>query len=469
MNTKPRLLLLNPPGKRVYLRDYFCSKVSQADYLNHPIDFVYLSGILGENYDVRLIDAIVDRLADRDTLVQIRDSVPHAIIGLIGSVSYEEDVAFYRLLHNELDVPLFLIGDVLIERREERLRELDFAEGFLHDFSTDAVHRMLRGDYDQLSNVTFRLNDRIVAAPIARPHVHDFILPVPRHELFLDKNYRYPFVRRKRFATVMTEVGCPYHCTFCIMGTLGWKTRPVHNVIEELEAIRQRDIHEVFFLDQTFASQRTRTLDLLAEMQRRSLDFGWVCFSRVDVLDDELLDAMKNAGCHTIILGLESGDDGVLAASRKGYTSNDVRTGFRRVASHGIRTVATVIIGLPEETEESFRRTLELLSDVSCDFASFNVAVPRMGTSLRRQALAHNLISSGLQVMDQSGHEVAMPTLTLSRERISAMHRRAVRAFYFDPGYLTRRLRRLRSMEDARIQLRQGYGLLKSFLARRFA
>jgi len=466
---KPKLLLLNPPGRRVYLRDYFCSKVSQADYLNQPIDFIYLSALLRAHYQLHLIDAIVDRLSAPKCLRIIQTLQPDAVIGLIGSASHDEDIAFYRQLAETHASPLFLIGDVLIEDRAERLQELNFATGFLHDFSSADVHRLLRGERENLHNITFRRDGEICAAPIVRPRCENFELPVPAHDLFIGKNYRHPFVRRRRFATVMTEFGCPYRCTFCIMSTLGWKIRPVHNVLAELEAVQALGIRELFLLDQTFALQKPRALQLLQEMQRRQYNFGWVCFSRADVLDDEVLAEMKKAGCHSVILGLESGDEAVLAAAKKDYNRDEVLAGFQRCAKHGLRTVATVIIGLPEETAESFQRTLDFLKQVRCDFASFNVAVPRMGTPLRRQAIAQKLISPSLQVMDQSGARVAMPALTLTREQISAMQQRAIREFYFNAGYLSRRLRSLRSFDDARIQFRQGLGLLGNYFNRRAA
>jgi radical SAM superfamily enzyme YgiQ (UPF0313 family) len=328
------------------------------------------------------------------------------------------------------------------------------------------VLHFLQGKRENLCNITFRYNSTISAAPIQRPRAENFELPVPVHQLFIGKDYRYPFVRQRRFATVMTEFGCPYRCTFCVMSTLGWKIRPVHNVIAELEAVHALGLRELFFLDQTFALQKPRALQLLQEMQERNYGFGWLCFSRADVLDDEVLSEMKKAGCHTVILGLESGDEAVLVAAQKDYNRDEVQAGFQRCAANGLRTVATVIIGLPEETEDSFQRTLDFLKQVSCDFASFNVAVPRMGTPLRQQAINQKLISPALQIMDQSGSEVAMPTLTLSREQIDAMHQRAVREFYFNTQYLLRRLRSLRSLDEARIQLRQGYGLLKNYLTR---
>jgi radical SAM superfamily enzyme YgiQ (UPF0313 family) len=465
-NSKPKLLLLNPPGRRVYLRDYFCSKVSQADYLNHPIDFIYLSGMLLEHYELRLLDAIVDRLSIEKSLRRVRDLQPEVIIGLLGSVSYEEDTAFYLALASQTSAMLLLIGDVLIDNREARLRELDFATAFLHDFSDASVLAFLQGKREALTNLTFRAHGEIHAAPLARPRHESFELPVPAHRLFLDKDYRYPFVRKRNFATVMTEFGCPYRCTFCIMSTLGWKIRPVANVLAELDSVYALGIRELFFLDQTFGLQKSRALELLRAMQTRKYGFGWLCFTRPDILDDEVLVEMKNAGCHTLILGLESGDDAVLAAAKKDYVREEVLAGFQRCAAHGLRTVATVILGLPEETEASFQRTMDFLKVVPVDFVSFNVAVPRMGTPLRVQALAHDLIAPSLQIMDQSGSEAAMPGFTLSREQIASMRQKAVREFYFNAKYLKQRLLGLRSFEDARIQMRQGFGLLRNYFAR---
>src|SRR5262249_44650014 len=152
---------------------------------------------------------------------------------------------------------------------------------------------------------------------------------------------------------------CPYPCTFCVIGTLGFKTRPVADVLEEIDHLRDRGVREIFFMDQTFGIARARAFELCAALADRG-DLSWTAFTRPDTADDEMLGAMRRAGCHTLILGVESADDAVLAAYRKGYRSAVVRDAFERVRRHGLRTVGTFIIGLPEETEESLRRTLEL-------------------------------------------------------------------------------------------------------------
>ena len=466
MSQAPCLLFLNPPGRHVYLRDYFCSKISQADYINHPIDFVFLSGLLKTAYDLHLIDAIVEELDDRDCLVQIKKFQPQVVVGLIGSVSFSEDVAFYERLKSELDVRLILIGDILREPRRQRLHELSFAEAFLHDFSGRDLLKYLHGDND-LRNMTVRRGGQVFAYPMEPARGGALELPAPEHQLFLDKNYRYPFVKRQPFATLMTSYGCPYCCTFCVMPTLGWEVRPVENVLQELEVLGSLGIQELFFLDQTFGIPRQRAFRLLKKMERFRYRFGWVCFTRPDLLHDELLLQMKAAGGHTIILGLESGSQEILDAVRKDYRKDEVKSGFHRCAKLGIRTVATVLLGLPEETVETFRKTMAFLKQVNPDLASFNVAVPRMGTPIRKEAIELGLIPRDFDRMDQSGSEIAMPSLTLNREQIAALRRKAVAEFYFRPGYLARQLwkcSRSFSLPELHIQLRQGYHLLRNHL-----
>ncbi len=464
---KPRILLLNPPGARLYVRDYFCSKVAQADYLHPPIDLVVLSGALDGFADLEVIDAIARRLSPEAAIAEVVAFQPDAVIGLIGSVSLPEDGSFYSELKRRWAGKLALIGDVLIEDRSRRLRDLPFADALLHDFCGGDALTWLRGGpgHPGLRNLTVREGSKIRALPIVRQRGAWPDAPVPRHELFVGNGYRNPFLRSDRFAAVLTEFGCPYRCNFCVMSTLGWRVRPVENVLAEFDHLKAIGVNELFLLDQTFGIDKARARELLKAMTTRDYGFGWVCFSRPDVIDDPLLAAMRQAGCHTVILGLESGSEEVLRSARKDYLPEQIRAGFAACARNGLRTVATVILGLPEETEATFRRTLEFLREVDPDFASFNVAAPRMGTPLRKKAIALGLIDPRLEVMDQSGSPASMPTLTLSRSQVDDLRRRAVDGFYFRATYLRKRLRRTVSRPGELFrEARQAYWLLKKRL-----
>ena len=457
-----RVLLLNPPGRRVYVRDYLCSKTTKSNYLFHPIDLLVLSGTLAEEHEVGVLDCMAERLPPERALARVRAFAPEVSVMLCGAVSWDEDRAFGRALAAE-GVRVLALGDVLHAETEERLREEPWIEAALHVFANADVLAYLRGEREAIEDMTVRDGagePRRLRRVEPKHRKGTFRVPRPRHELFPTRGYRFSFARERRFATVLTDYGCPYPCTFCVIGTLGFQTRPVADVLEELDFLRARGTHEVFFLDQTFGVKRERAFELLAAIEARG-DLSWTAFTRPDTLDQELAAALRRAGCHTLILGAESADDGVLAATRKGYDSARVRRGFATAKAAGLRTVGTFILGLPEETEASLERTLQLALELELDFLSLNVAVPRAGTPFRERALELGLCEPGDLVMDQAGLEGFLPSTTLDAAEIARLKRRFNRRFYARPSYLWRRLREISSPYELVAQVREGAALLR--------
>jgi radical SAM superfamily enzyme YgiQ (UPF0313 family) len=170
---------------------------------------------------------------------------------------------------------------------------------------------------------------------------------------------------------------------------------------------------------------------------------------------------MKRAGCHTVIMGVESADDSQLAEYRKGYKVQAVRDAFARARRHGLRTVGTFIIGLPAESPESLRATLRLATELDMDFLSLNMAVPRFGTAFRAQAVQLGLCDPNDLVMDQGGADAFLPTTTLTRAEMLALKKDLVRKFYLRPGWLARRALDVRSPREFVRQLREGWALLR--------
>lgn len=456
-----RVLLLNPPGRRVYVRDYFCSKTTKSNYLFHPIDLVVLSGTLAEANDVAVLDCMAERLAPDPAHRRIEAFSPDVVVALVGSVSWDEDRAFLAQLARR-GRRVLAIGDLLQERSEARLTEEPWIEAALHVFANQDVVHYLAGRRDAIEDMTVRDPD---GTPRRLQRVEPgrrrgiVRVPRPRHELFPSSGYRFSFARARRFATVLSDYGCPFPCSFCVIGTLGFQTRPVADVLEELDHLRGRGIHEIFFLDQTFGVKRARALELCAAMEGRG-DLAWTAFTRPDTADDELLAAMRRAGCHTLIMGAESADDALLVAYAKGYDVGAVRAGFARAKRHGLRTVGTFVIGLPEETEDSLERTIDLALELELDFLSLNVAVPRFGTPFRARAVELGLCAPDDLVMDQAGAEVFLPTHTLDRAAVRAAKRRLVRRFYLRPRWLLERLLGVRSPGELVAELREGLALL---------
>jgi len=454
-----RVLLLNPPGERVYIRDYLCSKTTKSNYLFHPIDLVVMSGTVAAEHEVRVLDCMAESLSIDAANARIDAFAPDAIVSLVGAVSWPEDKRFLAAQFAR-GRRVAAIGDVLHEHSEKRLAEEPWLELALHDFSNADVVRWLVRDLDALEEATVRRADGSIERLKRGAKKGTFRVPTPRHELFPRAGYHFSFARREPFATLLTDYGCPYPCTFCVIGTLGFKTRSVEDALLEVDHVRALGLRELFFLDQTFGVVKKRALDLCRGLEERG-DLSWTAFTRPDTADDELLAAIKRAGCHTVILGVESADDARLATYKKGYSVDAVRDGFRRVKRHGLRTVGTFIVGLPEEDAESLRRTLELAVELDLDFLSLNMAVPRFGTAFRRQAIELGLCDEDDLVMDQGGADAFLPTKHLERAQMLQLKKEMVRRFYLRPRYLMRRLRDVASPGELARQAREGLSLLR--------
>lgn len=444
------ILLLNPPAKNIILRDYYCSKVSKASYVLHPVDLCMLSGTLASRHAVSVIDAIAERLSEDACLSRIADLNIDAVIFLAGQVSYKNDLLFIRKVKEQTRAKTIGTGDIFMEDGDRTLKENPFLDAIILDFTTDDILKFLDG----------KKADNMVYAGCgtsSREIWKEFSIPVPRHELFKNRLYTSPFMKHHTLVTVLTDYGCPYKCDFCIMGALGYKFRGVENVMDELLHIRSMGIRELYFDDQTFGANKERTLALLAKM--RGMGFSWSCLSRADIMSDDLARAMKDSGCHTAIMGVESGSQKLLDRHHKNTTITGIKKGFHICHKHGINTVRTFMFGLPGETENDILDTIDFAVALGCDYASFNTAVPRMNTRLLKDAVSGRLITGELCEMDQSGNCGVLGMGDLSAEKIRYFRKKAICRFYFRPSYLLKRLKKITTLYELRSNIINGLAI----------
>jgi hypothetical protein len=185
-----RVLLLNPPSTRVVIRDYLCSKTTKSNYLFHPIDLVVLSGLVAEQHEALVLDAVAERLSTRAARARIRASAPDVVVSLVGSVSWDEDRVFLaRVAEGPTRPRILSLGDVLHEDAGARLAEEPWLEAAFHRFASQDLVRYLAGEREALEDVTLRTpsGPARVRGP-ARGQV--FRVPRPRPELFPRPGFR---------------------------------------------------------------------------------------------------------------------------------------------------------------------------------------------------------------------------------------------------------------------------------------
>jgi len=459
-----KVLLLNPPGKKIYTRDYYCSKVSKSDYIYQPIDLLVLSGVLNQKYDIAVIDAIAERIGWKECEQKINSNNYDAIIFLTGSVSWEEDARFIKELKDRRNFLAIGTGDILLADYKNLMKKNNFLDAVILDFTTDDILRYLDGQYELVENMAFWQNGKIIDKGASREFNKEISVPPARHDLFLSKKYNYPFVRRHPFATILTDYGCPFKCNFCVMNTIGFKYRNVNDAIAEIREVKKLGFKNIYFGDQTFGANQERLKKICDFMIAEGIDLGWVCWSRVDVVNEELLKLMKRAGCHTILFGVETSNDEILKQNNKGFTSAQIKKTFQLCKRLGIRTLGTFIFGLPGEDLESCRRTIGFAKEIGADFASFNILIPRMNTKIREEAIGRGWVDKEVKIMDQSGSFAVMGNDKISAAEIMKLKDEAIKRFYFRPAYLWRRLVSIGSWYELRLLAANGFALLKNTL-----
>ena len=284
------------------------------------------------------------------------------------------------------------------------------------------------------------------------------------------RRYNVPFLLYP-FVSLYTTRGCPAQCTFCLWPqTLSghpWRKRSSDAVAAEMAKAKEYWpwVKEFFFDDDTFNIQKARTIELCSKL--KPLNLTWSCTSRVTT-DYETLKAMKEAGCRLLIVGYESGDQQILKNIKKGATVERARDFTRDCKKLGLVVHGDFILGLPGETKETIRRTIDFAKELDVETIQVSLAHAYPGTELYDYAKANGFIlNEGSQMVDEMGHQVAMIEYPgISRDYILEMVHRFYDEYYFRPKAIFRIVKRAAFNSTDRKRL---YTEAKSFLKLRAA
>ena len=456
---KDNVILLNPPGDKLYIRDYYCSFSSKADYYWPPQDLIYLSGILDQEFSVQVIDAIINRMSEEDVLSCVEDSGARALIFTTGTATFQSDLRLIQKVKAKTGIKIIASAGILKFIGHEFLNRYDYVDALLLDFTEQDILTYIKNDGEApLKEIIYRKNGNFIESKAKAPL--KFSVPVPRHDLFDFYKYRIPHARRLPFTIVVTSLGCPHSCGFCTAGAYGYRTRDVDGVIEELRLLSRLGVKEILFQDPTFTINAKRVVELCSKMVENNFDFTWSCNADIKSFTEEKIKHMKQAGCHTVFLGIESGSDEILEKYSKKITTDEIRKTIRMLNTYKIRVLGYFILGLPGEDRDSIRKTIDLAKQLDIDFASFAIATPDLGTPLRREALEKGWMRAEESVFDSSDFPV-LKTETLSREEVWQLRRRAVLEFYLRPSYLFKMMRQIRNFRDVKLAVSNALSLFR--------
>jgi len=185
-----------------------------------------------------------------------------------------------------------------------------------------------------------------------------------------------------------------------------WRKRSTDDVAAEMAQAKKYwpEVKEFFFDDDTFNIQKARTVELCAKL--KPLGLTWSCTSRVTT-DFETLKAMREAGCRLLIVGFESGDPQILKNIKKGATVERAKQFTKDCHKLGLTIHGDFILGLPGETHETIRRTINFAKELDVETIQVSVAHAYPGTELYDFAVKNGFMVGDHKMVDEGGHQMA--------------------------------------------------------------
>ena len=261
-----------------------------------------------------------------------------------------------------------------------------------------------RVGFESIEGITYREGQEIIRNPDRQLIENLDVLPIYTKYSKADyPEYVFGYPEPVPAISVMSSRGCPYQCVFCSKAGQKYRCRSAKSVVDEIEALKNRfNIQGVNFLDLTLTSNRKHLEELCQEMINRNLDVVWWCESRANIHLD-LLDLMKEAGCVSIALGVESGSKRILSLAKKGITIDQVIKFCEKCEEIGILAQPYFMFSLPGETEEDVRQTIDLIAklDSITQPCSFQPTMIFPGTVVELLAHEKGIIPKDFSWCDQ--------------------------------------------------------------------
>jgi len=323
------------------------------------------------------------------------------------------------------------------------------------------------GSLSQVPNLYYKEKGKIHKNHTSYSETDLDSLPFPDRTFTPIASYYSIMDRERPVTTMVTSRGCPFQCTFCFQQDTGWRYRSASSIIAEMERCIDLGIKNFFIFDETFTVNKKRVIDLCDEIKKRKLKITWSCRSRVDTIDEEIMDKLKEAGCQRISFGVEAANEAVLKRLDKKIKISQARKVFKWMKNKGLISLADFMIGCPEEDKDKTYETIKLAIELDPDYAQFSLLTLFPATTLYKEALKEGVIKKDVWLEFAKNPNPAFePPLwnIYSKEEAKRLLAVAYRTFYIRLSYILKRAMKIRSASEFSKYAKAGISLIKSAL-----
>jgi radical SAM superfamily enzyme YgiQ (UPF0313 family) len=402
-------------------------------------------------YDVKLVDALTLNYTQNEFKELVRDFRPD-IVGISAiSTSAVHDVYEYAKIAKDVDPGIVTVvggHHVSFTPREtlKECRQIDIITcGEAEATFLDLVDTLDKGKNPKgVKGIFYRnKNGRIIGNP-ARPLINDLDkVPIPAYDQLPMKLYR---MGKDNYIAIITSRGCPFGCIFCSSSRLmgkKYRERSARSIIDEIRVLtKDYGIKHIEIIDDMFVLNTKRVKELHDMLKKEGIIIHWSCSSRVDIVvrNPEMLKYLKEAGCHTMYVGAESGSQKSLNTINKGITLDQTRKAVRLIKNAGMAVFASFVIGVPGETKEDIEKTINFAIELDPSWVQFTVCTPYPGTPLYEYTRGNGMLVTD----DWSKYTVLNPVMrlpTLSQRELKKLLKKAYMRFYFRPKFMWNAIR----------------------------
>lgn len=364
-------------------------------------------------HSVAILDAEAEHLGVAEVAAEVRRRQP-TLVGLVAfghqpSASTQQMVGAGAVAHAikglAPDQPIIIVGGHIAALPERTIREeaVDYACNSEGPVTVERLLASLKSgmlDRAAVPGLVYREGDDVRSVP-APPLILNLdkdlhgdcwdLLPMERYrahnwQCFDDLSQRQPY------ASIYTSLGCPFKCTFCCInapfGLNRYRMRSPDAVAREVF-----HLHDVYgvktfkIIDEMFVLNDRHVHAICDRLIERGLDLNFWAYARVDTIKPEILAKLRRAGIRWLALGIESGSEHVRDGAQKSFDNSEIIGIVRQIQAAGIYVIGNFIFGLPDDDLASMQATLDLATELNCEFANFYSAMAYPGAPLYRTAL----------------------------------------------------------------------------------
>jgi radical SAM superfamily enzyme YgiQ (UPF0313 family) len=425
------ILLINPPC------DSWLSKVTEVQ----PIGLCLIaSALIKEGYEVKILDSIIEEKDEEKTVEDIKKINPR-FVGLYTTSGQIKTCLSIAKKLKPLNIKT-IFGGPFISFLPEIFNMYDcFDYAFIGEgeISFPKFFKEISNCKDNKRRIEYG------------GFVEDLNKsPLPAFDLLPMKKYYSPF-KHGNFCITLSSRGCPYNCIYCSHHSKV-RVRSTDNMIEELKILNDKyKVKWIQFSDDIFTINRERTLELCKKIIKEEFNFYWQCQTRIEHIDKELLKLMYKAGCRTIGFGIESANESTRKLLGKGNINNETIEKNRKLCKEAnIEFFMNLMIGLPDETLEDMKKSVEFAIKIDADYMLPHCTVAYPYTKLFEMGLQKGILYPKIWY-DYVKDKAPLPNFVekyLTIKEIKKAQGEAFKQFFLRPKYIIKRLRKIETFGD---------------------